>query len=324
METIKKSGIMIALALTAGMAGAGIFHQFIKDSSPSNLDGYSHRTPARQINFEGPVSAPADFTIAAEGTVPTVVHVTTTYARQQGYNSQFFDPFNFFWGNPTPQQMPQQQSTGSGVIISADGYIVTNNHVVENAEMVSVTLDDKSTYTAKVVGVDPSTDLALLKIEANNVTILGYKENISGNFKAVYSIGIIKADDLENASAKKLPKGLFLKSLGGNFSNTPIQYGGDSKSLKSVKLENNVITIELNPLAFDKNDKIIVSAGEIEGSYEDKINYIFIPSLKTVLPPNNTDFTIITDPSGRGINKGNPSILDNIYINNSQKSSIAN
>jgi serine protease Do len=174
METIKKSGIMIALALTAGMAGAGIFHQFIKDSSPSNLDGYSHRTPARQINFEGPVSAPADFTIAAEGTVPTVVHVTTTYARQQGYNSQFFDPFNFFWGNPTPQQMPQQQSTGSGVIISADGYIVTNNHVVENAEMVSVTLDDKSTYTAKVVGVDPSTDLALLKIEAKDLAFSTY------------------------------------------------------------------------------------------------------------------------------------------------------
>ncbi len=112
--------------------------------------------------------------------------------------------------------------------------------------------------------------------------------------------------------------------LGGNFSNTPLQYGGDSKSLKSVKVENNVITIELNPLAFDKNDKIIVSAGEIEGSYEDKINYIFIPNLKAILPPNNADFIAITDPSGRYINKENTSILDNIYINNSQKSAIAN
>ncbi|MBL7923615.1 MAG: Do family serine endopeptidase [Bacteroidia bacterium] len=169
MKSNIKNGLFLGLALAAGMAGAGIMNHFNSQPYAGNLDGYPGKAPVRTVRYEGPVSAPADFTVSAEMTVPTVVHVTTKYPRQQGYGNQLFDPFNFFWGNPAPQQMPQQQSTGSGVIISADGYIVTNNHVVENGEEVSVTLDDKQSYTAKVIGTDPSTDLALLKVEAGNL-----------------------------------------------------------------------------------------------------------------------------------------------------------
>lgn len=173
MKPIKRNGLILLLAISGGMAGAGLLNWLKNDQPASNLDGYTSRQPARLISYSGPVT-PTDFTSAAEATVPSVVHVTTKYTQQQGYNSQFFDPFNFFWGNPVPQQPRQQQSTGSGVIISEDGYIVTNNHVIDNADEVSVTLDDKTSYTAKVIGTDPSTDLALLKVEAKGLPFSSY------------------------------------------------------------------------------------------------------------------------------------------------------
>ena len=169
MKTSQKFGVFLILAFAGGMAGAGVFNFVNKDSRHFYSGTSLPAVQARTVNYNGPAGTPADFTASAEITVPTVVHVKTTYARQQGYQGQFLDPFNFFWGNPTPQQQPQQQATGSGVIISEDGYIVTNNHVVENAEEVSVTLDDKESYTAKVIGTDPSTDLALLKVEGKGL-----------------------------------------------------------------------------------------------------------------------------------------------------------
>lgn len=161
--------LFIALALTAGMAGAGIVNHFNSAKGNGNNGWNNPSAPLRQVNYSGVNAASVDFTQPAELSVPTVVHVTTTYPRQQGMNNQFIDPFSFFWGNQTPSNLPPQQSTGSGVILSEDGYIVTNNHVVENGEEVNVTLDNKQSYTAKVIGLDPSTDLALLKIEANDL-----------------------------------------------------------------------------------------------------------------------------------------------------------
>ncbi|MFM7725486.1 MAG: trypsin-like peptidase domain-containing protein, partial [Flavobacteriales bacterium] len=104
-----------------------------------------------------------DFTVAAEQTVHGVVHVNTTFSsRGNGQGSFGFDPFNF-WGQPMPQR--KQEASGSGVIISEDGYIITNNHVVENADKVEVTLNDNRKFEARIIGTDPSTDLALLKID---------------------------------------------------------------------------------------------------------------------------------------------------------------
>lgn len=160
---------VLATGLTGGITGA-----LITQFNNSKNQTATVEPAGVRIHQAGFASAPAgatDFTLAAEATVPAVVHVKTSFTRTS-YQSPFFDPFNFFWGNPAPQQNNQQKSSGSGVIISDDGYIVTNNHVVESADEVSVTLDDKKSYPAKVIGTDPSTDLALLKIEGKGFSPL--------------------------------------------------------------------------------------------------------------------------------------------------------
>ena len=139
---------------------------------------------------------PVDFTVAAAKSTPAVVHIKSTvgYAsngqqRQgQGPNGmppgEFYDYFkdlfgeDFFGdqGNPFGGQIPrggqEQQSSGSGVIISQDGYIVTNNHVVENATELEVTLYDNRSFSAEIIGTDPSTDLAVIKVNQSNLPIL--------------------------------------------------------------------------------------------------------------------------------------------------------
>lgn len=126
-------------------------------------------------------AAPVDFTYAAEKTVEAVVHVKVKM-EVQGMYSRGIDPlFDFFFGRPTQPRQPQyQEGSGSGVIITHDGYIVTNNHVIDNASTVEVTLNDKRTFEAKVIGTDPSTDIALIKVEAEGLpTIpLGNSDNL--------------------------------------------------------------------------------------------------------------------------------------------------
>ena len=117
---------------------------------------------------EGADISPMDFTFAAELTVNTVVHVKT---EMMGNAPQ--DPFYyFFYGRPMPPQIIK--ASGSGVIISADGYIVTNNHVIDKAENIEVVLNDKQSYKADVIGQDPNTDLALLKIDASQLPFVTY------------------------------------------------------------------------------------------------------------------------------------------------------
>jgi Do/DeqQ family serine protease len=113
-----------------------------------------------------------DFTKAAEKTVNAVVHIRTVETIKGTRYS--YDPFrDFFFGNPFGQPRPIE-GTGSGVIISEDGYIVTNNHVVDGAATIDVTLNNKKTYRATVVGTDPATDLALLKIEEKNLPVIRF------------------------------------------------------------------------------------------------------------------------------------------------------
>lgn len=105
-----------------------------------------------------------DLTLAAEYSVQTVVHVKTLYDRGDAYKSSPL--YDFFFGNSSRGMRSQPVlGSGSGVIISDDGYIVTNNHVVRGSDVISVVLYDKRTYQAKVIGQDPVTDLALLKID---------------------------------------------------------------------------------------------------------------------------------------------------------------
>jgi len=105
---------------------------------------------------------PVDFSPAAEATVKSVVHVKTL---TQGKTVLAQDPFGFY--GPQQYRMPDQTGAGSGVIISQDGYIITNNHVVQGADQVQVTFNDRNTQIAKVIGSDPSTDIAVLKINAD-------------------------------------------------------------------------------------------------------------------------------------------------------------
>jgi len=103
-----------------------------------------------------------------------VVHIRTIATVNQ---QRQMNPFDFFFGIPSQPQQPQQrqqQGFGSGVIISADGYIITNNHVIERANEVFVTLNDNREFTARVVGRDPATDIALIKIEENNLPYLTF------------------------------------------------------------------------------------------------------------------------------------------------------
>lgn len=109
-----------------------------------------------------------DFVQASSNTVHSVVHVTTKVVRTMVQRDPFFE---FFYGPGAGGREHKQygQGSGSGVIVSDDGYIVTNNHVIEDANEIEVTLNNNSKYTAKIVGTDPSTDLAILKIEAPNL-----------------------------------------------------------------------------------------------------------------------------------------------------------
>ena len=129
-----------------------------------------------------------DFTVPAAAALPAVVHIKTkTNAKQVSNNlpknqrpknpfSDFFgdDMLEEFFGNRKGGYVPEQRASGSGVIISADGYIVTNNHVVENADELDVTLSNKKTYKAKVIGTDPSYDLAVIKIDVSGMPFLLY------------------------------------------------------------------------------------------------------------------------------------------------------
>jgi serine protease Do len=113
-----------------------------------------------------------DFTEAAERSLHAVVHIKTI---TQQVNNLAYDPFaELFFGPQKRQQSFEAHGSGSGVIISEDGYIVTNNHVVNGATTIEVTLNDKRTYNAELIGADASTDVALLKIKEKQLPFLNY------------------------------------------------------------------------------------------------------------------------------------------------------
>lgn len=126
--------------------------------------------------FDAMAAQPIDFTLAAENSVHAVVHITSTELSKTRTVRQMPDIFDYFFGNPEGRQRQVQTEPkvgfGSGVIISKDGYIVTNNHVIESADEISVKLNDNREFKGRVIGTDPSTDLALVKIEGDNFPTL--------------------------------------------------------------------------------------------------------------------------------------------------------
>jgi serine protease Do len=171
---------VILVALTSLAVGLGI---------SGSLDWLA---PSRAVNLLGepakPDSRPAsglpDFVNLAKKIRPSVVNISTTQMSEgrggpQEFSSPFGggeeDPFNDFWrrffGGPMPRGPQRQRSLGSGFIIDADGSILTNNHVVENASKIVVKLSDNLEYEAKVIGRDPKTDIAVIKIDAKGTLI---------------------------------------------------------------------------------------------------------------------------------------------------------
>lgn len=130
----------------------------------------------QNVSYSNSPGAGIDFTEAAEKVMPTVVHIATkTTVRSSAYPPGF-DLWQEFFGESwdLPQRENVQQASGSGVIVQKDGYIVTNNHVVKGADEIMVTLHDKREFTAKVIGTDPNTDLALIKIEADDLSPISF------------------------------------------------------------------------------------------------------------------------------------------------------
>lgn len=160
--------------------------------SPACADNHAENSAPQFIRTSNGASFDTDFTVAAEKTVNAVVCIKSfTTQRQNPYGNQGggYDPFgmfDFFFGPQQRQQQPRQQQrsnepvqsgVGSGVIISEDGYIVTNNHVIEDADKLEVLLNDNSTYEARVVGTDEATDLALIKIDAENLSPITFGDS---------------------------------------------------------------------------------------------------------------------------------------------------
>jgi Do/DeqQ family serine protease len=167
---MKKIVFPLFMSLLGGIAALGINNFVQKDQEVSRL--ISERLPVQLVAETKQMNNAPDFTQAAASSVNGVVHVKTVSTTRNVTIDPFYD---FFFGNPY-RNAPQQKAmaSGSGVIISDDGYVVTNNHVVNNAEKVEIVLNDKREFEAQVIGKDPSTDLALLKIDSKNLPFLYY------------------------------------------------------------------------------------------------------------------------------------------------------
>lgn len=169
---MKKYASYLIVAVLGGFIALGAFALISKTSS--KVQGIPQQTlPVNLASLGGASSTLPDFTAAANNSIHSVVHIKTEYSRKNSMYDDFFGFEDFFGGSPFRNQGPLQ-GAGSGVIISADGFIVTNNHVVQDASKVEIVLNDKRSYEAKIIGTDPSTDLAVVKIEENNLPFLKY------------------------------------------------------------------------------------------------------------------------------------------------------
>ena len=184
MTSFKKT--LLALLVVAGVSSATSIALFstLQDKSETtsinaDTDPSAYATPT---TFTPVVSRPAvetDFTRAAASTVNAVVSIkSTTMQQQRSSGSMEEELFRYFFGQGRRDYTPQPRvGMGSGVIISEDGYIVTNNHVIDQANKIEVTLNDKRSFEATLIGCDPVTDLALLKIDAEKLPIVRFGDS---------------------------------------------------------------------------------------------------------------------------------------------------
>lgn len=165
-NTLKYLGLGFAGGMIPFAFGYLLSTHHYDSLSDEVIDG--NRLNAHKTSYSGLPMNATSFVEASESTINSVVHVTTKVVRTQVQRDPFYE---FFYGPGTGNREFKQygSGSGSGVIVSSEGYIVTNNHVIEDAAEIEVILNDNSKYTATVIGTDPSTDIAVLKIDATNL-----------------------------------------------------------------------------------------------------------------------------------------------------------
>jgi Do/DeqQ family serine protease len=205
-------------------------------SAGSFVKVYANQTPLASTSSAAPAGQPVDLTYAADKALPSVVTIkvvqnskTQIIERQIDPFEDFFsDPFGFF-GSPNNgqgntrkyrQQTPKRQGSGSGVIISSDGYIVTNNHVVDGADEITVILTDNREFSAKVIGTDATTDLALVKVNGKDlpaITIADSQKLKVGEWVLAignpFSIGTTVTAGIVSAKARSMGGGNVVQSF---------------------------------------------------------------------------------------------------------------
>jgi len=184
----------ISTILIAGLTSITTILGFNYYSSPKQISKTQQKAiPVHKTSFNNSnLSENVDFRIAAKKTMPAVVHIKSSKKiTQNRYNNQGIPPqyqglFEQFFGVPHQHQSPQSNNkleeltpsgSGSGVIIDPNGYIVTNNHVIDNADELEVILNDNRSYKATVIGSDPNTDIALIQIKEKNLPFLSFNNS---------------------------------------------------------------------------------------------------------------------------------------------------
>lgn len=169
-NSVKQFSSMLFVALLSGIFSVFIYQKIV---TPSTITVVENKTPTSNgvlTNLNIKDGSLTNFEYAAEISTNAVVHIKT----ESVYQQQVDPLFEFFYGRSFKQNPQVVQGAGSGVILSEDGYIVTNNHVIDRTSTINVTLNNKKTYQAELIGTDPSTDLALLKINANGLPSVSF------------------------------------------------------------------------------------------------------------------------------------------------------
>jgi len=245
----------IAISAVVSVASVGLYGKFLQNSRPAQ-DTVT-KLPVKFTGYHDDAGSggPVDFTQASAYAAPAVVHIKThVAARKVSSTTPEDDPFAQFFGQQQ-QSIPEQRGSGSGVILSENGYIVTNQHVIAGADNITVTLANGRVYKATIAGADEKTDLAVLKVDARNLPFLlyansddikagqwvlaiGYPWNLDITVTAgiisakTRSVGIDKADHPDNAYIQT-DAAINLGNSGGALVNTAGQLIGINAALAS-------------------------------------------------------------------------------------------
>ena len=179
---LKNILLVVVISATTAILSVWGYAKYMQSNSSAGIQQDTGKLPVNYAGFfdkNNTPAGPVDFTAAATSSTPAVVHIktrtkekqVTSNSRRKNPFSDLFgddDPFSDFFGGPRSSVIPEQRASGSGVLITNDGYIVTNNHVVEGADEIAVTTAGRKTYKGTVVGTDPNSDIAVIKIDGGN------------------------------------------------------------------------------------------------------------------------------------------------------------